>query len=163
MSLELQISSSLFLTSANKRRTFFTRQVLFGVIFFWNHAWKFWVRLIHESLRYVFVRNTCCSCNMSWSVLPLTFFFWWRVISHHPTFWSTKSRIILVCVRNSGFSHILLPTTRDHFRAFNSTATGHFRGKKFKPQSLSQNLFFATNMLSYIRLKGRWNDLFRLQ
>ena len=35
----------------------------------------------------------------------------------HPTFWSTKSRIILVCVRNSGFSRILSPTTRDHFRA----------------------------------------------
>ena len=44
------------------------------------------------------------TCNMSWSV-------------PHPTFWSTKSRIILVCVRNSCFSRILSPTTRDHFRA----------------------------------------------
>ena len=32
---------------------------------------------------YVCVRNTCCSCNMSWSV-------------PHPTFWSTKSRITRV-------------------------------------------------------------------
>ena len=33
MSLEIQISSSLLLTSANKRQTFFTSQVLFGVFF----------------------------------------------------------------------------------------------------------------------------------
>ena len=32
---------------------------------------------------YVCVRNTCCSCNMSWSV-------------PHLTFWSTKSRITRV-------------------------------------------------------------------
>ena len=31
---------------------------------------------------YACVRNTCCSCNMSWSVLPLTFLFWGRVICH---------------------------------------------------------------------------------
>ena len=33
MSLEIQISSSLLLTSANKQRTFFTSQVLFGFFF----------------------------------------------------------------------------------------------------------------------------------
>ena len=49
MLLEIQISSSLSLTSSNKWRTFFTSRVLFGVFFFFrNHAWKFWVRLIHE-------------------------------------------------------------------------------------------------------------------
>ena len=31
---------------------------------------------------YVCVRNTCCSCYMSWNVLPLTFPFWRRVICH---------------------------------------------------------------------------------
>ena len=34
MALEIQILSSLLLTSANKQRTFFTSGVLFGVIFF---------------------------------------------------------------------------------------------------------------------------------
>ena len=34
MALEIQISSSLLLTSANKQRTFFTGRVLFGIIFF---------------------------------------------------------------------------------------------------------------------------------
>ena len=53
MSLEIQISSSLLLTSANKRQTFFTSQVLFGV-FFLKSCLKVWgaaytrVRLIHE-------------------------------------------------------------------------------------------------------------------
>ena len=37
MSLETQISSSLLLTSANKRQPFFISRVLFGV-FFRNHA-----------------------------------------------------------------------------------------------------------------------------
>ena len=60
MSLEIQISSSLLLTSANKRRTFFTNRVLFGVIFFPKSCLKVLgaaytrVRLIHESLRYLF-------------------------------------------------------------------------------------------------------------
>ena len=34
MVLEIQISSSLLLASANKQRAFFTSRVLFGVIFF---------------------------------------------------------------------------------------------------------------------------------
>ena len=38
MSLDIQILSSLLLTSANKQQIFFTSQVLFGVIFFQNHA-----------------------------------------------------------------------------------------------------------------------------
>ena len=38
MSHEIQISSSLLLTSVHKRRTFLTSRVLFGVIFFRNHA-----------------------------------------------------------------------------------------------------------------------------
>ena len=92
------------------------------------------------------------------------------------TYLSDKSIIIvlLLRIRNSGFSRILSSTTRDHFRAmfgfsylentwrdgnfllrslhvltlrvcsktlvsflclrFNSTATGHFREKKWKPQ-----------------------------
>ena len=62
MSLEIQISSSLLLTSANKRQTFFTSvlfRVLFGVIFFPKSCLKVLgaaytrVRLIHESLRYM--------------------------------------------------------------------------------------------------------------
>ena len=45
-------------------------------------------------------------CNISWSV-------------SHPTFWSTKSRILLFsCVSVTQVSsRILSPTTRDHFRA----------------------------------------------
>ena len=59
MSLEIQISSSLLLTSANKRRTFFTNRVLFGVFFFFqNHAWKFWVRLIQERSLYTSLYGT---------------------------------------------------------------------------------------------------------
>ena len=63
MSLEIQISSSLLLTSANKRQTFFTSvlfRVLFGVIFFPKSCLKVLaaaytrVRLIHESLRYMY-------------------------------------------------------------------------------------------------------------
>ena len=59
MLLEIQISSSLLLTSANKRRTFFTNRVLFRIIFFPKSYLKVLgeayarVRLIHESLRYL--------------------------------------------------------------------------------------------------------------
>ena len=69
---------------------------------------------------YVCVRNTCCSCNMSWSVLPLMFHFWRRVICHEV---STTRRFglqnpeLVSCVCNSDFSCILSPTTPDHFRA----------------------------------------------
>ena len=59
MSLEIQISSSLLLKSANKRQSFFKTRVFFGVFFFSEIMLKSFgaaytrVRLIHESLRYL--------------------------------------------------------------------------------------------------------------
>ena len=58
MSLEIQISSSLLLTSVNKRQTFFYKSSAFWNFFFPKSCLKVLgvaytqVRLIHESLRY---------------------------------------------------------------------------------------------------------------
>ena len=52
MSLEIQISSSLLLTSANKRQTCFTSGVLFGVIFFPEIMLESWGCGLYTSAAY---------------------------------------------------------------------------------------------------------------
>ena len=73
MSLEIQISSSLLLTSANKRQTFFTSRVLFGVIFFSEIMLESFGCGLYTSAAYTRVFTVCCfALNSGLEIAPDT-------------------------------------------------------------------------------------------